>query len=316
VAIGCSKKDNTAFTKIQYKAGPNDNFKSVEVAGSWTNFKTRIPMQKMAGGSWEVITQLPVGYHEVKFVLNEKDWRCHPDLPLSTDKQGFQNNVIHVSDIPGKPPPGAVKKDEPVAQPQGGVFQSSQNSITLAKEMVKSLEAEKKAAAEKLAKAHSQLVNTMKQELTEALAALDRGKKIVAAFVEQGTSGLARIKEAGTAKMTEIKAHMAKIRQILDQKEQVALDSISANMQQRVKQLDTEMLAYNKVGPEIQDLIDGAKMALQGCTRDPQGFVNSAQELIPKIEALTTKASALPPPTDNASFDHLHLNLGGVGGGE
>jgi len=209
-----------------------------------------------------------------------------------------------------------VKKDEPVAQPQGGVFQSSQNSITLAKEMVKSLEAEKKAAAEKLAKAHSQLVNTMKQELTEALAALDRGKKIVAAFVEQGTSGLARIKEAGTAKMTEIKAHMAKIRQILDQKEQVALDSISANMQQRVKQLDTEMLAYNKVGPEIQDLIDGAKMALQGCTRDPQGFVNSAQELIPKIEALTTKASALPPPTDNASFDHLHLNLGGVGGGE
>ena len=165
-----------------------------------------------------------------------------------------------------------MKKDEPVAQPQGGVFQSSQNSITLAKEMVKSLEAERRRRRRSWPRRTSQLVNTMKQELTEALAALDRGKKIVAAFVEQGTSGLARIKEAGTAKMTEIKAHMAKIRQILDQKEQVALDSISANMQQRVKQLDTEMLAYNKVGPEIQDLIDGAKMALQGCTRDPQAL--------------------------------------------
>ncbi|KAJ1478776.1 hypothetical protein T484DRAFT_1816680 [Baffinella frigidus] len=66
------------------------------------------------------------------------------------------------------------------------------------------------------------------------------------------------------------------------------------------------------------ELIDGAKLALTTITRDPNGFVNTAQELIPKIEAMTRKATQLAPPTADASFDHLHLNLTpvGVGGSE
>mmetsp|Transcript_8280 Transcript_8280/g.18382 ORF Transcript_8280/g.18382 Transcript_8280/m.18382 type:complete len:379 (+) Transcript_8280:152-1288(+) len=311
---GKTGKDHTAFTKIQYKVAANEIYKTVEVAGSWSNFKNRIPMQKAPSGDWEVLTQLPVGYHEVKFVLNEKDWRCHPDLPFSTDKQGFQNNVIHVSDIPGRAPPSDKVNAAPKADT--GVFTSSQDSISLAREMVKALEEENHNAKVKLAKAHSQLVNTMKQELTEALVALDKAKKHVAVFVEQGAAGLLKIKEAGNAKMTEIKAHMSKIRQILEGKESVALESINTNMAQRVKTLETEMAIYNKISPEIQELIDGAKLALTTITRDPNGFVNTAQELIPKIEAMTRKATQLAPPTADASFDHLHLNLTPVGGAE
>ena len=58
-------------------------------------------------------------------------------------------------------------------------------------------------------------VQTLVQELNAGTISLEKSKNLVSSFNATGAKGLAVVREAGEAKMTEIRAHMAKIRQIL-----------------------------------------------------------------------------------------------------
>lgn len=46
---------------------------------------------------------------------------------------------------------------------------------------------------------------------------LEKSRKLVSSFNDTATAGTTLVRQAGEAKTNEIKAHMAKIRQILDQ---------------------------------------------------------------------------------------------------
>jgi len=52
---------------------------------------------------------------------------------------------------------------------------------------------------------------------THIQVSLEKSKKLVSSFNDTATAGTTLVRQAGEAKINEIKAHMAKIRQILDQ---------------------------------------------------------------------------------------------------
>ena len=63
--------------------------------------------------------------------------------------------------------------------------------------------------------------------------------------------GLKLVREAGETKMCEIRAHMAKIRQILDDKEKIALETVENEMKRRLTVLHSEVNVYATVVPDL-----------------------------------------------------------------
>jgi hypothetical protein len=104
---------------------------------------------------------------------------------------------------------------------------------------------------EKLAKAHEQLIETLKEELQAGAVSLEKSKKLVGTFNETGQVGLSLVREAGETKMCEIRAHMAKIRQILDDKEKIALETVENEMKRRLAVLHSEVSVYGTVVPDL-----------------------------------------------------------------
>lgn len=297
-------EDNTAFIKITWKAkGLETAPRQVEICGSWSQFKARHPLSRMTNGDWEVIMELPKGTHQLKFVVDQI-WKVSPDMEIRTDPAGNQNNIIAVDSVVRPTRIAAQQKERAPA-----VFVPASESIDIAKDMVQRLEQEQKLTQEKLAKAHSQLVETIKIELSEGVKALQKGLVQVNTFSEKGTAGLTNVKASGSAKITEIQAHMSKIRAILDQKESVAIAAVTENLTKRVAKLESEMQLYQQNQPRLQTLMEEAATLLKQSASDPQGFVSASQQLLPKIEKASQEAAGLAPPTDNASFDSLQLNL-------
>lgn len=296
----------TAFTKIVYAKLPNETPKTVEVAGSWSKFKQRNSMTRNSNGDFEIIMELPRGQHEIKFVINGETWRCHPDLEARKDTQGNQNNIIIVDNVarPSAAAPGGATSRE-----NDEVYVPSKSSIDIARDVVARLEQEKKTAQEKLAKAHQQLIETLKEELQAGALSLEKSKKLVGTFNETGAAGLKLVREAGETKMNEIRAHMAKIRQILDDKEKIALDTVEIEMKRRLGVLNSEVNAYGTVVPDLTDLLDQTHKTIKMANTDGQTFITKANALVISIQEKTAKAAALSPPTDNADFENLSLNL-------
>jgi len=276
--------------------------RQVEICGSWSQFKTRHPLSRMANGDWEIIMELPKGSHQLKFVVDQI-WKVSQDMEIKTDPAGNQNNIISVESVvrPSRPTP---PKERPHA-----VFVPASESIDIAKDMVQRLEQEQKLTQEKLAKAHSQLVETIKIELTEGVKALQKGLTQVNLFSEKGATGLTAVNASGHAKIAEIQLHMSKIRAILDQKESVAIAAVNDNLSKRVARLESEMALYQQNQPRLKSLAEEAEALLRQAAADPHGFVAASQQLLPKIEKASQEAAGLAPPTDNASFDSLQLNL-------
>jgi len=304
-ASGSTTPRGTAFTKIVYTKVPGETPRTVEVAGSWSNFKQRNAMTRNAAGDFEIIMELPRGQHDVKFVINGETWRCHPSMEARRDGQGNQNNVIHVDNVAIKRSLSGVAVERKPSE----VFVPQKSSIDIARDVVLRLELEKKTAQEKLAKAHQQLVQTLVEELTAGQVSLEKSKKLVSSFNDTATAGSKLVRKAGDAKMNEIRAHMSKIRQILDQKEQIALDTVEADMKRRLGVLATETTSYGAVVPELASILEHTDKALKLAKTDATSFITQANALVSTIQDKTSKAAALKVPTDNADFENLSLNL-------
>jgi len=277
----------------------------VEVAGSWSNFKQRNAMTRNSAGDFEIIMELPRGQHEIKFVINAETWRCHPNLEARRDSQGNQNNLIHVDNVAR----ATSAAGAPVKRQQSEVFVPQKSSIDVARDVVVRLEQEKRTAQEKLAKAHQQLVLTLVEELTAGQVSLEKSKKLVSSFNDTATAGTTLVRQAGEAKINEIKAHMAKIRQILDQKEQIAISTVEADMKRRLAVLASETSSYCAVVPELTSILEQTDKALKLAKTDASSFITQANALVSTIQEKTSKAAGLRVPTDNADFENLSLNL-------
>lgn len=101
----------------------------------------------------------------------------------------------------------------------------------------------------------------------------------------------------------------AKIRQILDQKEQIALDTVENDMKKRLGVLSSEVSLFSSVIPELNTILEQTQKALKMSQSDSQTFIAQANALVATIQDKTHKAAALSPPTDNADFENLSLNL-------
>jgi hypothetical protein len=303
---GSASAQGTAFTKIVYAKLPGESPKTVEVVGSWSKFKQRSPMTRASNGDYEIIIELPRGQHELKFVVNGETWRCHPDLETrKEDGKDNTNNVIVVDNVarPSAAAQGSLRRED------NEVYVPSKSSIDMARDVVLRLEQEQKLAQEKLAKGQQQLMETLKEELQAGALSLEKQKKLVVTFNEAGNVGLKLVHEAGETKKTEILSHMSKIRQILDDKERIALETVENEMKRRLSVLSSEVNVYGNLMPDLGDLLDQTHKAIKLSQTDGETFITTANALVVSIQEKTAKAAALSPPTDNVDFENLSLNV-------
>lgn len=68
--------------------------KSVFIAGSYDNWKSKIPMVKSHGDFYTII-ELPEGKHQYKFLV-DGTWQCDPNEPVMDNDLGSQNNCVDV----------------------------------------------------------------------------------------------------------------------------------------------------------------------------------------------------------------------------
>mmetsp|Transcript_16234 Transcript_16234/g.25205 ORF Transcript_16234/g.25205 Transcript_16234/m.25205 type:complete len:275 (-) Transcript_16234:169-993(-) len=267
-------------------------------------------MTKTQNGDWEVAIEIPEGQHQFKFVVDNNNWRCHPQLDKKTDAQGIENNVISVS-APKQPsvPRQAPVKEEPPAPKIVETYSRRADVIALVRDNVVALEEENKVCQEKLKGAYSQLVETLKGEVSEGLNALDKGVTHVNGFTVRANQGVANLKMNASEKIGEIREHITKIKEILVEKEGVANDAVAGNMNQRIEILEGEIAEFKKLSPIIQQLIDESSSTAKTASTNPNEFVIKTQKLLPEIHQTTAMAAALHPPTDDANFEHLQLNL-------
>jgi hypothetical protein len=263
-------------------------------------------MTRASNGDYEIIMELPRGQHELKFVVNGETWRCHPDLETrKEDGKDNTNNVIVVDNVarPSAAAQGSLRRED------NEVYVPSKSSIDMARDVVLRLEQEQKLAQEKLAKGQQQLMETLKEELQAGALSLEKQKKLVVTFNEAGNVGLKLVHEAGETKKSEILSHMSKIRQILEDKEKIAIETVENEMKRRLSVLSSEVNVYGNLAPELGDLLDQTHKAIKLSKTDGENFITTANALVVSIQEKTAKAAALSPPTDNVDFENLSLNV-------
>ncbi|OQV11526.1 5'-AMP-activated protein kinase subunit beta-1 [Hypsibius exemplaris] len=96
--------------------------KQVYIAGSFNNWKTKIPLTK-SQNDFVTILDLPEGQHEYKFFVDGQ-WVLDPDQKHKEGEAGAQNNVVEVSRSDFEVF-DALSMDGDKAGPSGSTFSSS-----------------------------------------------------------------------------------------------------------------------------------------------------------------------------------------------
>jgi 5'-AMP-activated protein kinase regulatory beta subunit len=84
-------KDKIPFV-FRWEYGGSD----VQVCGSFTNWKTKIPLNRSFHGDFSTIIDLPRGVHEYKFFVDGK-WIHDPNADATENGMGTHNNIVRVS---------------------------------------------------------------------------------------------------------------------------------------------------------------------------------------------------------------------------
>jgi hypothetical protein len=66
---------------------------------------------------------------------------------------------------------------------------------------------------------------------------------------------------------------------------------------------------YSSIIPELDGLLERTAKAVILAKSDSATFISTANELVATISDKTQNAAALRPPTDDADFENLSLNL-------
>lgn len=82
----------------------------VKLSGSWNGWMT-IQMYHEGGGMWSVVTPVPIGSHEFKFVV-DGEWRHSSRHPTVGDDANTMNNLRIVRGPPKSQRQESRKKDE------------------------------------------------------------------------------------------------------------------------------------------------------------------------------------------------------------
>lgn len=69
------------------------DIKTVEIRGSWDNWRNSYFMNFSNGFYWSTI-DMPVGTHEYKYIINNSVWTTDKSDPIKNDK--YLNNVIKI----------------------------------------------------------------------------------------------------------------------------------------------------------------------------------------------------------------------------
>lgn len=83
----------------------------VQLSGSWNGWMT-IQMYHEGGGMWSVVTPVPAGIHEFKFVV-DGEWRHSTRHPTVGEDEATMNNVRMIRG----PPRNKKRADDPANRP-------------------------------------------------------------------------------------------------------------------------------------------------------------------------------------------------------
>lgn len=95
----------------------------VKLAGAWNGWMP-IQMYHEGGGMWSVVTPVPVGTHEFKFVVDE-EWRHSTRHPTIGENEASINNIRVVRGPPRQKKPANQKGESAEAAQTGSSHNTS-----------------------------------------------------------------------------------------------------------------------------------------------------------------------------------------------
>jgi len=82
------------MVKFTFKSG--ENYKSVYIAGDFTDWQSQpVMMKKGRGNTWTALAPMTPGEHEYKFIADGQ-WMLDPGAPHRANNIGSENSVIRV----------------------------------------------------------------------------------------------------------------------------------------------------------------------------------------------------------------------------
>ncbi|MFA4967946.1 MAG: glycogen-binding domain-containing protein [Candidatus Margulisiibacteriota bacterium] len=85
-----------ANKKVKFTFKSNEEYKSVYVAGDFTDWQDQpIMMKKGRGNVWTALAPMAEGEHEYKFIADGQ-WMLDPGAPRKSNNIGSDNSVIRV----------------------------------------------------------------------------------------------------------------------------------------------------------------------------------------------------------------------------
>lgn len=91
------EKENDYFPHVFILPNPGLKYEKVEICGSFTDWKVKIPMRfDNFTSRWFSNQHLRKGKHYYKYMINGTKWVLNEKEPREIDLSGFENNILNI----------------------------------------------------------------------------------------------------------------------------------------------------------------------------------------------------------------------------
>ena len=196
-------------------------------------------------------------------------------------------------------------------QPQHGafltpsLFHGGAQRIDDAKSILQQLEREQHEAQRRRLFAEQQFVDTVRDELEDSVAALQRRHAEVLDYVRRCSVAANNFSHLAFDRLQLCLADIEEIRAALDRKEEILRKVVNECLETRLSLLDEQMRTFAIAAPEAEELIRRVQTFVHQA--DASQVVSGSKALIDEIERQSERIKKLPSPADETPFEHITM---------
>ena len=174
-----------------------------------------------------------------------------------------------------------------------------------AQSVLQQFEREHEDIARRKRLAQEQLVDTVRDELEDSVAALQRRHAEVLESVRRCSVGANNFHHAAFDRLQLCLADIEGMRHMLDRKEESVRSVVKECLEGRLSLLDDQMRAFAIAAPETEELIQRVQRFLDEA--DSRTLIADSQSVIEEIQRQSERIGRLPSPADSEPFDHISV---------
>ena len=238
-------------------------------------------------------------------------------MPFSRRSHSVQRLGAHPTQGAAKDPAGSAHAKRadggPAVEmdPQHGafltpsLFHGGAQRIDDAKSILQQLEREQEEAQRRRLFAEQQLVDAVRDELEDSVAALQRRHSEVLDYVRRCSVAANNFSHFAFDRLQVCLAEIEAVRAALDRKEETLRMVVNECLETRLSLLDEQMRTFAIAAPETEELIRRVQTFVEQA--DAGQVITGSKPLIDEIERQTERIKKLPSPADEMPFEHIVL---------